>query len=89
MKETKAKERIIAPDDAVVIKAISERIKQLRIATGLSYEAFAAKNDLHRITYYKLESGKQNFTIATLVKVLRGLGISFQEFSATLLDKSK
>lgn len=89
MPKSKSKGRIIPPEDMLQIQAISAKIKQLRIDTGLSYEAFASKNELHRITYYKVESGKQNFTMATLLKVIRGLGLTLQQFSVTLLDHPK
>jgi len=87
MPKSKSKGRIIPPEDMLQIQEISEKIKKLRIATGLSYEGFAAKNDLHRITYYKVESGKQNFTMATLLKVLRGLNISFSVFFNSIEKK--
>jgi transcriptional regulator with XRE-family HTH domain len=89
MPKSKSKGRIIPPEDMLQIQAISAKIKQLRINTGLSYEAFAGKNGLHRITYYKLESGKQNFTMATFLKTLRGLGMTQSEFCRALEDPKR
>lgn len=52
-----------------VLNAIGKKIYDLRKATGLSIERFCAKNDIPRISYTNLESGK-NFHMTTLLKVL-------------------
>ena len=82
------KQRIIPPDDALIIKAIGELAKELRKKTGLSYEEFATQNGINRITYYKFESGNQNFTVSILIKIVRGLGMTLKQFFA-LLDQTE
>lgn len=52
-----------------VLNAIGRKIRGLREATGLSIERFCAKNDIPRISYSNLESGR-NFHMTTLLKVL-------------------
>lgn len=58
------------PDDhQAILVAIGHKILELRKSTGLSLERFCAKNDIPRISYSNLESGK-NFHMTTLLKVL-------------------
>lgn len=52
-----------------VLLAIGTRIHELRKKTGLSVERFCSKNDIPRISYTNLESGR-NFHMTTLLKVL-------------------
>lgn len=52
-----------------VLDAIGKKIRELRKPTGLSIERFCAKNDIPRISYSNLESGR-NFHMTTLLKVL-------------------
>jgi transcriptional regulator with XRE-family HTH domain len=52
-----------------ILDAIGKKILDLRKSTGLSLERFCAKNDIPRISYSNLESGK-NFHMTTLLKVL-------------------
>ena len=53
----------------LLLDAIGKKILDLRKTTGLSIERFCAKNDIQRISYSNLESGK-NFHMTTLMKVL-------------------
>jgi len=46
-----------------------KKIFDLRKSTGLSLERFCARNEIPRISYSNLESGK-NFHMTTLLKVL-------------------
>jgi len=52
-----------------VLDSIGMKIFKLRKVTELSLERFCAKNDIPRISYSNLESGK-NFHMTTLLKVL-------------------
>ncbi len=52
-----------------ILNDIGKKILELRKATNLSLERFCAKNDIPRISYSNLESGK-NFHMTTLLKVL-------------------
>jgi len=64
-----------------VLKKIGDRFRELRISKGYSsYEDFAIDNDLGRMQYWRLENGKTNLTIKTLVKVLAIHEISMTEF---------
>lgn len=62
------------------IKAISNKLKELRISKGYtSYETFAFDNELNRVQYWRIESG-QNITLKTLIKVLQIHEKSLEEF---------
>lgn len=60
---------------------IGERLTQLRKKKGYSsHETFALDYDLPRVQYWRLEKGKANFTIRSLVKILEIHGVTVQEF---------
>lgn len=52
-----------------ILAEIGKKIFNLRKSTDLSLERFCARNDIPRISYANLESGK-NFHMTTLLKVL-------------------
>lgn len=63
------------------IRQIGERIKKLRIDAGYtSYVDFAIQNDMQPKQYWRLEAGVANFTIRTLLKIIKIHGISLEEF---------
>jgi transcriptional regulator with XRE-family HTH domain len=66
-----AYERInpISAEHQAILNAIGEKVQNLRKKTGLSIERYCVKNDLARISYTNLQSGK-NFHMTTLLKVL-------------------
>lgn len=62
------------------LKAIAERLKELRKAKGYSnYEHIAFELGMSRSAYWRLESGA-NFELKTLIKICRVLKISLEEF---------
>ena len=63
-----------------IIKKIGERLKALRIEKGhSSYEVFAFENEIDRSQYGKYERGA-DMRISSLVKVLRALDVTVEEF---------
>lgn len=71
------------PEDEI-LKEIGNRIKQIRKEAGYkNYENFAFENDINRVQYGRMESGK-NFTIKSLLKILEihkmSLGQFFEAF---------
>lgn len=63
-----------------IAKRIGERLKALRIEKGYnSYEKFAFENDIDRAQYGRYERGG-DLRISTLVRVLRALDVSIDEF---------
>jgi len=72
------------PDlDRETIKRIATKARDMRINKGYSYEAFALQAGINRNTYHKFEKSAatgENFTMATLLKVVRGLEQSLASF---------
>ena len=69
--------------DLEVIKRIAAKAKDMRTTKGYSYEGFALHAGINRNTYFKFEKSAatgENFTIATLLKVIRGLDLSLSSF---------
>lgn len=63
------------------MEKIGAHIKKLRIEAGYTnYEEFAWKYEIGRMQYYRMESGKHNFTFSSLFKVIDAHGLSIQEF---------
>lgn len=68
----------------IKINKISQKLKEIRLSKGYtSYETFAFENDLNRVKYWRIESGK-NITLKTLIKVLNIHKISLGEFFKNL-----
>lgn len=66
---------------------IAKKLKALRIAKGYtSYENFAWDNELPRVQYWRMEKGT-NFTIKTLLKILKVHDLSLKEFFEDLDNK--
>jgi transcriptional regulator with XRE-family HTH domain len=62
------------------INEISQKLKAIRLSKGYtSYETFAFENELNRVQYWRIESGK-NITLKTLIKVLDIHKISLKDF---------
>ena len=62
------------------IKAIAERIKDLRIKAGYtSYEQFALAKGIERKQYWRLEKGK-NFMITSLLRIIDIHDMSLSDF---------
>lgn len=63
----------------MILKRLGNRIKELRIATGLSQEKFALKIGMDRTYFSSVESGKRNISIVNLEKIANGLDITLSE----------
>ena len=59
---------------------IGQRIKQLRLETGLSQEKFALSIGMDRTYFASVENGKRNISIVNLEKIIKGLNTSFSNF---------
>lgn len=59
----------------MIVKKFGARVKELRIATGLSQEKFALKIDMDRTYYSAVENGKHNVSLKNIEKIAKGLGI--------------
>lgn len=63
---------------------LGNRIRKLRLQTGLSQEKFALKIDMDRTYYASVESGKRNIAIVNIKKIADGLGITLSELFKNL-----
>ncbi len=63
----------------MITKKIGDRIRELRLKTGLSQEKFALKIGLDRTYYSSVENGKRNIAIINLEKIAGGLEVSLSE----------
>lgn len=62
------------------LKAIANRLKELRKAKGYSnYEHIAFALEMSRSAYWRLETGA-NFELKTLIKICRLLDVTLEEF---------
>ena len=69
------------------LEKAGRKLTELRIHKGYkSHETFAFDFDLPRAQYWRLEKGKVNFTIKTLIKVLAIHKLTVEEFFAGLDD---
>lgn len=58
------------------LKALGQRIRELRAKKGYSQESFADAIGLHRTAMGFLERGERNPTLKTLMTIANGLKIS-------------
>ncbi len=62
-------------DKQGTLTEIGLRIRKLREEKGLSIQDFADKLDIEYTNVVRIEKGRTNFTIGTLVKIANGLDI--------------
>lgn len=68
------------------LKKLGDRIRSLRIKKGYSnYENFAYEHNIARAQYGKYEQG-EDLRYSSLLKVIRALGVSLQEFFSEGFD---
>lgn len=67
---------------------IGLRIKELRLTkTNLSQNDFAKRIGVDRTYLSRIESGKQNITLDTIVTICSYLGVSLSDFFEPFKDK--
>ena len=80
-KETKS--HAIPDVDRDYIIKIAATAKKMRIKAGYSYESFALHAGINRNSYFRFERSTttgDNYTIALLLKITRGLNITMSNF---------
>ena len=63
----------------LLLKALGQRIRQLRTEQGYSQEAFADKCGVHRTFMGTIERGESNLSFQNIFKVATHLGVSLSE----------
>ena len=86
------KESISASLDEVVqldkereLQKLASRIKEFRLTQHSNYEDFANKHRIGRSQYFRYEHG-EDLRYFTLLRVIRGLGITPREFFSEGFD---
>lgn len=64
----------------MIEEKVGKRIKELRGKLGISQEELGFRSGVHRTYIASLEVGKRNVSVATLEKIVKALGVSFNEF---------
>jgi predicted transcriptional regulator len=60
---------------------IGKALKKLREDAKMgSYETFSIDNNLSRATVYRMESGKSNFRIENLIRILEVHNLTIEQF---------
>jgi DNA-binding XRE family transcriptional regulator len=82
-KRLRKKSMVISDDDTKRLKLIAEKAKKMRIEKNMSYEEFAIHAGINRISYYRFEKSTDSgdkYSVALLMKVIRGLGSTPSDF---------
>jgi transcriptional regulator with XRE-family HTH domain len=73
----------------VTLRDIGNKLTELRRRKGYtSHESFAYDHDIPRMHYWRIENGKTNLTIRSLMRILNIHKISLQEFFL-MFDREK
>ena len=79
----KSKKTSILTDE--IKNRVGEKLKNMRLDAGYkSYEVFAFQHDISRVQYWRLETGRSNFTIDTLVRIVNMHGMTIVDFLKSL-----
>ena len=62
-----------------LLTRFGRRVRDLRLATGLSQEAFADRCGLHRTYIGSVERGERNVSLLNLAVIAKALGISLAD----------
>ena len=72
-----------------MIKALGQRIRELRTKQGYSQEAFADKCGVHRTFMGTVERGESNLSFQNIVRVSVTLGMSLAQLFSGLEGRAK
>lgn len=74
-------------NDGNILKRVGAAIKARRTELGISQEKLAEMSEVDRSFICGVERGTNNVSLITLCQITHALGVSFQEFIATLPKK--
>ena len=57
------------------IKAFGENVKRIRTKKGMSREKLSANSDIEVMQIYRIETGKVNTTISSVLALAKGLDV--------------
>lgn len=74
----------------LTLKQIGERLAELRKEMGYtSYETFAYDHEIPRMQYWRMEKGRVNITVKSLLRILDIHQISIADFFYSIRKKEK
>ena len=83
-KKKEYKKKVVSHEQQQMLMRIGTKVRELRKKnTNFSILSFSTIHDINHQTYYRLETG-ENFTMNTLLTVLKIHGISLKEFTDSL-----
>jgi transcriptional regulator with XRE-family HTH domain len=65
--------------DKSTLENFGAKIKQLRLKKGLTLEQLAFEADIELSQVHRVEKGKINPTLTTLIAIAKGLGVRLSE----------
>jgi transcriptional regulator with XRE-family HTH domain len=72
-----------------ILKALGQRVRELRAKQGYSQEGFADRCEVHRTFMGTIERGESNLSFQNLVKIARGLGITLSQLLSSIEKKAE
>jgi transcriptional regulator with XRE-family HTH domain len=76
-------------DSSPLLRALGQRIRDLRAAQGYSQEGFADRCGVHRTFMGTVERGESNLSFENIARVARGLGITLSALFSELEGKAQ
>ena len=71
----------------ILYKTIGEIIKQVKYEKGIKYTNLCYENDIPTSTYDDIVNGKNQATFYNIAKIIKALGLTFEEFGIMLDEK--
>jgi transcriptional regulator with XRE-family HTH domain len=65
--------------DKSTLESFGAKLKQLRLKKGLTLEQLAFEADIELSQVHRVEKGKVNPTLTTLIAIAKGLGVNLSE----------
>lgn len=72
-----------------ILKALGQRVRELRKKKGFSQEAFADITGVHRTWMGAVERGERNLSFHNLVLISKALGITLSQLLSGLEKKAE
>lgn len=70
----------IKNDGELKLQKIAARIKELRKSSDLTQEQLAEKANIDYKFFQKIETGKRNITVNTLIRISSSLDVTLKDF---------
>jgi len=68
----------------IFYKSIGQVVKKIKAEKGIKYTELCYENDIPTSTYDDIVNGRNQAKFYSVAKIIKGLGISFEEFGKYL-----